>query len=107
MDIHPILYTIQYKGVVIMMEAVVSKWGNSSAVRIPKQYLTDLGIADNDRVRITKRGNVIAIEKPTRVRSLRELVLSETGMSLEDYVKENPYDNSCCVEFGRAGCEEI
>ena len=42
MDIHNILYNIPYKGVGFM-EAVVSKWGNSSAVRIPKQYLVDLG----------------------------------------------------------------
>jgi len=91
----------------MMMEAVVSKWGNSSAVRIPKQFLADLGIADNDRVKISKKGNIIAIEKPTRVRSLRELVLSETGMTLEDYVKENPYDHSCYIECGRVGCEEI
>jgi antitoxin component of MazEF toxin-antitoxin module len=90
-----------------MMEAVVSKWGNSSAVRIPKQYLIDLGIADNDKVNISRKGNIITIEKPTRVRSLRELALAETGMSLEDYVKENPYDNSCYIEFGRVGREEI
>ena len=90
-----------------MVEVVVSKWGNSYAVRIPKQYLDDLGIADNDKVKITRKGSVITIEKPIRVRSLRELALAETGMSLEDYVKENPYDSSCYIEFGRVGSEEL
>ena len=89
------------------MEAVVSKWGNSSAVRLPKPYLQKLGIENNDTVKIGIRGNVITIEKPVAVRSLRELALAETGLSLEDYVKENPYDNSCYVDFGRVGCEEI
>ena len=88
------------------MEAVVSKWGNSSAVRIPKPYLQKLGIEDNDTVKLSVRGNVIIIEKPFSVRSFRELALTETGLNLEDYVRVNPYDSSNYVEFGRVGSEE-
>ena len=62
-----------------MKDAVVSKWGNSMAVRIPKQYLTELGIADNDTVKISKKGNVITIEKPHTPKSLRQLVEERTG----------------------------
>jgi len=91
----------------VLMEAVVSKWGNSSAVRLPKPYLQRLGIEDNDTVKLSIRGNVITIEKPLKVRSFRELALTETGLSLEDYVQVNPYDNSNYVEFGRVGSEEI
>jgi len=91
----------------MLMEAVVSKWGNSSAVRLPKPYLQKLGIEDNDTVKVSIRGNVITIEKPLKVRSFRELALAETGLSLENYVQVNPYDNSNYVEFGRAGSEEI
>jgi antitoxin MazE len=89
------------------MEAVVSRWGNSSAVRLPKPYLQKLGIAENDTVKIGVRGNLITIEKPIKVRSFREIALSETGLNLEDYAKENPYDNSNYVEFGKVGGEEI
>ncbi|MCL1862314.1 MAG: AbrB/MazE/SpoVT family DNA-binding domain-containing protein [Defluviitaleaceae bacterium] len=89
------------------MEAVVSRWGNSSAVRIPKPFLQKLGIEENDTVKIGVRGNLITIEKPTKVRSFRDIALSETGLELENYVQENPYDNSIYVEFGRAGNEEI
>jgi len=89
------------------MEAVISKWGNSSAVRLPKPYLKKLGIEDNDTVKLNIRGNVITIEKPLKIRSFRELALAETGLSLEDYVQINPYDNSNYVEFGRTGSEEI
>ena len=89
------------------MEAVVSKWGNSSAVRLPKPYLQKLGIADNDTVKISIRGNVITIEKPLKVRSFRDLALAEIGMELEDYVQENPYDISDYLEIGRMGSEEI
>jgi len=89
------------------VEAVVSKWGNSSAVRLPKPYMQKLGIEDNDTVKLSVRGNVITIEKPLKVRSFRELALSETGLSLEDYVQSNPYDSSNYVEFGQVGSEEI
>jgi len=89
------------------MEAVVSRWGNSSAVRLPKPYLQRLGIEDNDTVKIGVRGNAITIEKPVKARSFRELALDETGLSLEDYVQKNPYDSSHCVEFGCVGSEEI
>ena len=89
------------------MEVVVAKWGNSSAVRLPKVYLQKLGIEENDTVKVGVHGNVITIEKLQKTRSFRELALAETGLSLEDYVQENPYDNSCYVEFGRVGSEEI
>ena len=90
------------------MEAVVSKWGNSSAVRIPKQYLTDLGIADNDKVKISRQGRFITIEKPHEPKSLRQLVQERTGMDFDTYLKNNPYDHETdYVEFGRAGSEEI
>ena len=89
------------------MEAVVSKWGNSSAIRLPKPYMQKLGIENNDTVKISIRGNVITIEKPLKVRSFRELALTETGLSLEGYVQINPYDSSDYVEFGRVGSEEM
>ena len=89
------------------MEAAVSKWGNSLAVRIPKFYLQKLGIEENDTVKFGVRGNVITIEKPIKVRSIREIVIAETGLELEEYVQTHPYDNSDYIEFGRAGSEEI
>ena len=108
MDIHNILYIIQYEGVTKMAEAVVSKWGNSSAVRIPKQYLTELGIADNDKVKISKKGSSIIIEKPHQSKSLRQLVEERTGMDFETYLENNPYDyKTDYIECGRAGSEEI
>ena len=88
--------------------AVVSKWGNSSAVRIPKQYLTELGIADNDRVKISKRGNVITIEKSHEVKSLRQLVEERSGMDFDNYLKNNPYSHETdYIEFGQIGSEKI
>ncbi|MCL2366369.1 MAG: AbrB/MazE/SpoVT family DNA-binding domain-containing protein [Oscillospiraceae bacterium] len=89
------------------MEVVVSKWGNSSAVRLPKPYLQKLGIENNDTVKVEVRGNMITIEKSLKVTTFREMALAETGLSLEDYAQANPYDASNYVEFGRSGSEEI
>jgi len=89
------------------MEVVVSRRGNSSAIRIPKLFLKKLGIDENDTVKLSVRDNVITIEKPLKVRSIREIVQAEAGMSLEDYAQEYPYDYSNYVEFGRVGSEEI
>ena len=71
-----------------MVESVVSKWGNSSAVRLPKSYLQELGIENNDTVKIGVRGNVITIEKPVKMRTICEIIFEETGLNLEEYVKE-------------------
>lgn len=89
------------------MEAVVSKWGNSAAVRLPKPYLKKLGIEENDTINIEVRGNTIVIEKPTKVRSIREIVLNETCLNLEEYMQKYPYDNSDYIDFGRVGSEEV
>lgn len=92
----------------MVMDAIVSKWGNSLAVRIPKQYLTELGITDNDKVKISKKGNVITIEKPRKAKSLRQLVEERTGMDFDSYLKNNPYDyKTDYIEVGRIGSEEI
>ena len=91
-----------------MEYAVVSKWGNSSAIRIPKKYLTELGITENDKVKISKQGNVITIEKPHEPKSLRQLVELRTGVDFETYLRNNPYSHeSDYVEFGTVGNEEI
>ena len=91
-----------------MIEAVVSKWGNSSAIRIPKQYLTELGIAESDKVKISKKGSVITIEKSHKAKTLRRLVEERTGMNFETYLKNNPYDyKTDYIEAGRIGSEEI
>jgi len=89
------------------METVISKWGNSSAVRLPKPYLKKLGIENNDTVKVSVQGNVITIEKVLKTPSFREMALTEAGLSLEDYVLKNPYDIADYVECGRVGSEEI
>ena len=91
------------------MESVaVLKLGNAFAVRIPTQYVTELGISDNDKVKISKQGNVITIEKPNELKSLRQLVEERSGVDFDTYLLNNPYNHETDhLEFGRMGNEKI
>ena len=89
-----------------MVMAVVSKWGNSSAVRIPKQFLNDLGITDNDKVKVAKKGRVITIEKPIEPKTLRQLVEEYAGMDFDTYVQNHDYEVDY-TETGIRGHEKI
>ena len=89
------------------MEVTISKWGNSSAVKLPKSYLQKLGIKENDIVEVGIKDNIITIEKPLKIRTIREMVLDETGLNLEDYAQKHPYDDSDYIDFGMVGSEEI
>jgi len=40
------------------MTAIISKWGNSKGIRIPKPYLKDLGLEENDVVDIEVKNNM-------------------------------------------------
>ena len=41
----------------------IAKWGNSQAIRIPKQILDSLSLSDNDTVDISIESNSIVIKK--------------------------------------------
>jgi antitoxin MazE len=45
------------------MESSVQKWGNSSAVRLPKPLLKTAGITERDKVQILAKKNEIIIRK--------------------------------------------
>jgi len=45
------------------METVIQKWGNSSAVRLPKPLLKTANISDSDKVQIIATPNEIIIRK--------------------------------------------
>lgn len=45
----------------------VAKWGNSLAVRLPKQLVSDLGLAPGDEIQVVKASREeLAIEKVDR-----------------------------------------
>jgi len=84
------------------MNAVISKWGNSRGVRLPKPYLEDLGLKENDIVDIEVENNVIMIKKSTtrKRKTIEERYTEFYGTDFETAISNNPYDVEL-VDWGK------
>jgi antitoxin MazE len=73
------------------MRARIQKWGNSLAVRIPKPFIAQVGLAENAPIDISVIGSSVVIE-PLRERRLEldELVSSITDANLHGEVDSGP-----------------
>ena len=54
------------------MQAKVKEWGNSQAIRLPKEVLRSAGIELNDILDVTVSNGVITLVKPFRHKTLEE-----------------------------------
>ena len=52
------------------MQLTISKWGNSSAIRLPKQLVQQLQLHTNDVLDYEVSGNTITLKKATTVPEL-------------------------------------
>ena len=52
----------------------IAKWGNSLAVRIPKQAARKLGLTEGCEVNVTVRDKTLAIRRARRISTLDELL---------------------------------
>ena len=98
---------------ITMMESSIGKWGNSSAIRIPKNMLKDIGLNENSKVRISthvlgdKKSIVIEpIEIEKKRKGIRQRVEDFYGLPFEQAIEENPYTLEE-VDFGGPVGEEI
>jgi antitoxin MazE len=57
-----------------MPAAQIVKWGNSLAIRIPKQVLTDARLAEGDAVEIKVSRGRLELSATERIPTLKELV---------------------------------
>ena len=53
-----------------MMQVVISKWGNSSAIRLPKQLMKRLQLQPNDILDYKTTGDKIILEKANKASEL-------------------------------------
>jgi antitoxin MazE len=98
-----------------MTRVAVSKWGNSSAIRLPKAVMEELGIKQGEVVEMTAQNGKGVIEKPKQqlAPSLEDMVAEMTRLGFKnepepvdwglDVGSERFYDHDCCA--GRRGCE--
>ena len=71
-------------------EGVVSTWGNSHAVRIPKIMLENLGLSANDIIDISMTENSITI-KPSKAKRSRKTLAERFEGYDGDYQPEELY----------------
>ena len=62
-----------------MMQAVIQKWGNSQAVRLPRTVLNAANMQENDAVSIDVQENLITLRKLPRRRTLDDLFAGYSG----------------------------
>lgn len=49
------------------MQVKVAKWGNSLALRLPKQYVSELGLSEGSEVELAREGSKLVAEtRPPR-----------------------------------------
>ena len=62
-----------------MMQAVIQKWGNSQAVRLPRAVLNAANMQENDAVSIDVQENLITLRKMPRRKTLDDLFAGYSG----------------------------
>lgn len=62
------------------MKNAIAKWGNSTAIRLPKKVVDSLNLEIGDELEIEVKDNVIMMKKPTSyiVPSIDEIINSLT-----------------------------
>ena len=90
------------------MNAVISKWGNSKGVRIPKPYLENLGLKENDVVDIEVSNNIIMIKKShqRKRKTIEERFEEFYGTDFETAISDNLYDFEL-MDWGKPAGEEV
>jgi antitoxin MazE len=65
------------------MQTRVQRWGNSLALRIPKAFADDLGLADDGKVELTLADGKLVVS-PTSSPKLADLLASISAKNLHD-----------------------
>jgi antitoxin MazE len=71
------------------MNTAIVKWGNSNAVRLPKAFVRQLGLHENDKVDISVEGNAIVIRRPYPA-SLKELLEDSERIAFTEWDTGKP-----------------
>jgi antitoxin MazE len=87
----------------IIIKVPVRKWGNSQAIRIPKNYLDSLGIKENEPVLLSLEDESIVIKKSRKFNSLKERLETFYGKTIDDIFIENTQE----IDWGAPEGEEV
>lgn len=78
------------------MRSRISKWGNSLAIRLPKPFADDLGLAEGSEVELTLRDGSLIVTAASREYALEDLV---RGITPEN----RPHETDWGRPVGREG----
>lgn len=75
------------------MTTTIVKWGNSRGIRLPKPFLENLNLKDNDLVDVISNNNMIIIKKSTnrQHKTLKQRVEEFYGEDFESALRNNSY----------------
>jgi len=77
------------------MDSIVSAWGNSLGLRIPKGYAREIGLKNGAKVKIIVQGGQLVV-KPLKEYSLKTLV--------DQISPDNTYEE---IDFGKPEGKEV
>jgi antitoxin MazE len=93
------------------MTTTIVKWGNSRGIRLPKPFLENLGLTDNDTVDIVSDRETIIIRKSERNqrKTLGQRLEAFHGQDLEAILTEAEArrDEPVEINWGRPVGEEV
>lgn len=64
------------------MQVLLSRWGNSLGLRVPREVATRLGLTEGSRVEIAVRGNQLVVSTDRPVYRLEDILKNVTPKSL-------------------------
>ena len=85
------------------MQTMIVKWGNSQGIRIPKAFLQNINISDNDPVDVVLENEKIIIKKASakKHKTTKERLLAFYG---EDFEQNRMIRKE--VDWGRSSGDE-
>ena len=74
------------------MTTTITRWGNSSGIRIPKPVLDSLYLKNNDKVELSVVENAIIVKKIIHTKTIEERFEAFYGTDFETALENNPYN---------------
>jgi antitoxin MazE len=93
------------------MTTTIVKWGNSRGIRLPKPFLENLNLKDNDSVDVLMENNKIVIKKTeiNRHKTLKQRLEEFHGKEIGEILKEadESGERPVMVDWGKPAGEEV
>ena len=88
------------------MTTTIVKWGNSRGIRLPKPFLDNLDLKDNDEVDVITDNEKMIIKKSRPHKTLKQRVEEFYGKDFETVIQENPCEFKE-LDWGEPSGDEI